>query len=186
MRCPSARGRWVVRSRSSNERDWDSHSRARFGRALLLPKVALACAIGHGSRSVVCSSAVDVLRVSNGLPARSGATRSAYAAQNPARRFSTKQACRKTAPLPEHRFATRYRSGDMRSVFRLRRSSPPNLGHCPCGARRALPALVVLRGAAMPRQVDSEVPRLDFHRCLGLARPLRGSGTPGSPPCGLA
>ena len=35
------------------------------------------------------------------------------------------RACRKTAPLPEHRFATRYRSGDMRSVFRLRRASRP-------------------------------------------------------------
>ena len=31
----------------------------------------------------------------------------------------------KSAPLPEHRFATRYRSGDMRSVFRLRRASRP-------------------------------------------------------------
>ena len=39
-----------------------------------------------------------------------------------------------------------------RSVFCLRRASPPKLGHCPCGARRASPALVVLRGAAMPRQ----------------------------------
>ena len=31
----------------------------------------------------------------------------------------------KSAPLPEHRFATRYRSGDMRSVFRLGRASRP-------------------------------------------------------------
>ena len=83
--------------------------------------------------------------------ARSGATRaakqhpsgrlrrcpsgSAYS-QNRARRFSTKQACRKTAPLPEHRFATRYRSGDIRSVFRLRRASRPNTDFAPCGARR--------------------------------------------------
>ena len=42
-----------------------------------------------------------------------------------------------------------------RSVFCLRRASPPKLGHCPCGARRASPALVVLRGAAMPRLFDS-------------------------------
>ena len=66
------------------------------------------------------------------------------------------------------------RSGDTRSVFRLRRASPPKLGHCPCGARRALPALVVLRGAAMPRLIDSEVPRLDFTL---LPRPRAG-------PCG--
>ena len=129
-----------MRSRSSNERDWDSHSRARFGRALLLPK---SCpSLCHRARVAVCGVFVCrrcVLRVSNGLPARSGATRSAYAAQNRARRFSTKQACRK---LP-------------RSVFRLRRASPPKLGHCPCGARRASPALVVLRGAAMPRLFDS-------------------------------
>ena len=39
--------------------------------------------------------------------------------------FPTKQACRKSAPLPEHRFATRYRSEDTRSVFRLRRASRP-------------------------------------------------------------
>ena len=34
-----------------NESPWASHPRARLGCALLLPKVALACAIGRGSRS---------------------------------------------------------------------------------------------------------------------------------------
>ena len=85
--------------RFSNARDWDSHSRARFGRALLLPK---SCpSLCHRARVAVCGVFVCrrcVLRVSNGLPARSGATRSAYAAQNRARRFSTKQACRKLHP----------------------------------------------------------------------------------------
>ena len=65
-----------------------------------------------------------------------------------------------------------------RSVFRLRRASPPKLGHCPCGARRAEPALVVLRGAAMPRLFDPEVPRFDFHCCLGPARALAGGFAP--------
>jgi len=37
----------------------------------------------------------------------------------PSAAFSLKLAWRQTAPLPEHRFATRYRSGDMRSVSRL-------------------------------------------------------------------
>ena len=78
MRCPSARGRWRCAFRFPNEFPLASHPRARLVRALLLPKVALACAIGRGSRSKVCSSCRRcVLRASNGFPARSGATRSA-------------------------------------------------------------------------------------------------------------
>ena len=64
--------------RFSNARNWDSHSRARFGRALLLPK---SCpSLCHRARVAVCGVFVCrrcVLRVSNGLPARSGATRAA-------------------------------------------------------------------------------------------------------------
>ena len=41
----------------------------------------------------------------------------------------------KSAPLPEHRFATRYRSGDMRSVFRLGRASRPLHARHICRAR---------------------------------------------------
>ena len=67
-----------------------------------------------------------VLRVSNGFPARSGATRSA----KPPKTERGGSVPNEFAPnLP-------------RSVFRLRRASPPPLGHCPCGARRgACPAL---------------------------------------------
>ena len=54
------------------------------------------------------------------------------------------RACRKTAPLPEHRFATRYRSGDIRSVFRLRRASRPVWDIAPHSrGGRAEPALAV-------------------------------------------
>ena len=61
----------------------------------------------------------------------------------------------KSAPLPEHRFATRYRSGDMRSVSRLRRASPPKLGHCPCGARHFRPAGGLGRSPITPRSRSS-------------------------------
>ena len=62
----------------------------------------------------------------------------------PSAAFSLKLAWRQTAPLPEHRFATRYRSGDMRSVSRRWRGvSPPGL--CPC---RANAVLCVTRCAA--------------------------------------
>ena len=87
-------------------------------------------------------------RIICGLPSGSGETR--RLAKHPSGRlrrcpsgsaysktergsFPTKQACRKSAPLPEHRFATRYRSGDMRSVFRLRRASRPNVDIAPAG-----------------------------------------------------
>ena len=168
MRRPSARGRWRCALAFPNGGSWDSH-----------PTPPSACAKSPRSLCLDCSCArrggrllrwllnrVSRLRTISGLLARSGATRaakqhhsgrlrrcpsgSAYS-QNRARRFSTKQACRKTAPLPEHRFATRYRSGDIRSVFRLRRASPPKLGHCPCGARRA-----VARVGGVARGGDAE------------------------------
>ena len=42
----------------------------------------------------------------------------------------------KSAPLPEHRFATRYRSGDMRSVSRRWRASRPLCARQKCRALR--------------------------------------------------
>ena len=64
------------------------------------PKLSLPCLIGRGSRSKVCSSCRRcVLRVSNGLPARSGATRAAKPPKTERGTFPTKQACRKTAAL---------------------------------------------------------------------------------------
>ena len=88
---------------------------ARFPTAALgtpTPAPPSACAKSPRSLCLDCSCArrggrllrwlsnrVSRLRISSGLCARSGATRAAYAAQNRARRFSTKQACRKTAAL---------------------------------------------------------------------------------------
>ena len=107
--------------RFSNARDWDSHSRARFGRALLLPK---SCpSLCHRARVAVCGVFVCrrcVLRVSNGLPARSGATRAAKPPKTERGAFRLSKLAEK---LP-------------RSVFRLRRASPPPLGHCPAFAGR--------------------------------------------------
>ena len=60
----------------------------------------------------------DALRVIRGQSNGSGETR-ATALPKPSAAFSLKFTWRQTAPLPEHRFATRYRSGDMRSVSRL-------------------------------------------------------------------
>ena len=62
--------------RFPNERDWDSHPRARFGCALIVPKVALACPIGRGSPfKVVSSCRRCVLRASQRTSRETGATR---------------------------------------------------------------------------------------------------------------
>ena len=99
MRCPSARGRWVVRSRSSNDSPWASHPRARFGRALLPPKVALACPIGRGSRSKVVArprpSASHHLRTLR----EDGGDAGDEVAQKRARHFRRKQVRPKSAAL---------------------------------------------------------------------------------------
>ncbi len=70
------------------------------------------------------------------LGARQGRDAGNASCPKPSAAFSLKLAWRQTAPLPEHRFATRYRSGDMRSVSRLWRASRPLRGLPPCGARR--------------------------------------------------
>ena len=77
----------------------------------------------------------------NGFSANDGGDAGGEAAQNRARRFSTKQACRKTAAL----------------------GFPPPAGVAPYPLNQPLrgevgrwPALVVLRGAAMPRLFDSD------------------------------
>ena len=74
------------------------------------------------------------------IPREVGGDAGGEAAQNRARRFSTKQACRKTAAL----------------------GFPPPAGVAPYPLNQPLrgevgrwPALVVLRGAAMPRLFDS-------------------------------
>ena len=110
----SARGRWGVRPRSSNGRDWDFHPRPAELVVPLLPLMVLQFVLGGG-----------------GSPFK---------------------------VLVKPRFSASHNQRTSREVG---------------GDAGRWPALVVLRGAAMPRQVDSEVPRLDFHRCLGLARPLR-------------
>ena len=69
------------------------------------------------------------------------------AAQNRARRFGAKRVCPESAPLPGHRFATRYRSGDMRSVFLLRRASPP----CPMKSGRFRAQHTATPAGAAPR-----------------------------------
>ena len=141
----------------------------RFASAHFAKRVCLACKslvpclplrLSGRSRSKVCSSAlVRASRSPTDSPRMTGATRAACAAQNRARQFRVKQVCSEVAAL----------------------CFPPPAGVAPypmsCPALRGeagrWPALVVLRGAAMPRLFDSDVPRFDFHCCLALARPLR-------------
>ena len=179
MRCPSARRRWVVRPRSSNGRDRDFHPRARLSvpclsksrpcvchraRRWFVLRVSQRRLLGlspppRRARCIECASIVPC------LPSRS-AGRSPF------------KVCSSAPPLARRPLATAF-GGDLRSGHtfgsplargyvdvcfafltdfprgrgrRGRLTSPPKLGHCPCGARRASPALVVLRGAAMPRQ----------------------------------
>ena len=94
-----------------NEFPCSSLPRARFACTPLVPKVALACAIGRGSLFKVCSSCRRcVLRASNGFSANDGGDAVGEAAQNRARRFSFKRAWRKNCRA---RFTA------------LRRASPP-------------------------------------------------------------
>ena len=89
---------------------------------LTRPKVALARAIGRGSPFKVCSSAANVCFASCAdNSARSGATR---AAKPPKTERGVSRLSKLTEKPP-------------RSVFRLRRASPPIHWISPCGARRA-------------------------------------------------
>ena len=99
-------------------------------------KVALPCAIGRGSRSAVCSSAVDVCF--------------AFLTDFPRGRG---RRGRLTPPKTERGVSVlnEFAPNLPRSVFRLRRASPPPLGHCPCGARRA-----VARVGGVARGGDAE------------------------------
>ena len=120
-RCPSARRRWRWALRFPNGGFGDSHPRARFGCALLVPKVALACPIGRGSPfKVVSSCRRCVLRASQRTSRETGATRAACAAQNRARRFPDQ------ASLPR-KCRARFSA--------LRRASPPILCLCPQSGR---------------------------------------------------
>ena len=78
----------VVRCVSPTTAPWTSHPRARLVRALLVPKVALACPIGRGSRSlVVARPRPSASRLVRTTP-RDGGDAGGDAAQNRARRFS--------------------------------------------------------------------------------------------------
>ena len=105
----------------------------------------------HPAARRICPAGAESTREAR-RPARGG---------KPSAAFSLKLAWRQTAPLPEHRFATRYRSGDMRSVW-------GNL-RCP---RLALAAL----------RVDS-LPRSEWTPCRQSAALRRKSvGTSAAPP----
>ena len=101
LACASPIGRGGVGSCPAcpNGGSWDFQPRARFACALLLPNVALACAIGRGSRSKVVVkprfSASHNQRTSREVGGDAGGE----AAQNRARRFGAKRVCPESAAL---------------------------------------------------------------------------------------
>ena len=151
----------VVRCVSPTAASGTSHPRARLVRPCSSPKLPLRVPSGAGRGLKVCSSCRRcVLRAFHGFPARSGAARSA----KPPKTERGGSVPNEFAPnLP-------------RSVFRLRRASPPPLGHCPSGARRA-----VARVSGVARGGDAEagilkVPRRTNQQTASASRgPLRAA-----------
>ena len=128
-----------------------SHPRARLVRALLVPKVAPA--LPHRARVAVLRCvrlAVDVcFALPTDSPRMTGATRSA----KPPKTERGGSVPNEFAPnLP-------------RSVFRLRRASPPIHWICPCGARR---------GASPAKVEDRFELWLGQHRARSTARAAFG------------